>query len=98
MKSSNSGRSSAVSAQVNKGEKRDYEAMPVSEEDAAYVRGLVIHDDIAVLAFNKPSGLPVQTRNVDDRTLDRLRMLQFKPHVRIEAVMARRLLKRLART
>ena len=48
MKSSNSGRSSAVSAQVNKGEKRDYEAMPVSEEDAAYVRGLVIHDDIAV--------------------------------------------------
>ena len=55
-----------------KGEKRNYEAMPVSDEDAAYVRALVIHDDSAVLAFNKPSGLAVQTRNVDDRTLDRL--------------------------
>lgn len=57
---------------MTKGVKRNYEAMPVSEEDAAYVRGLVIHDDSAVLAFNKPSGLPVQTRDVDDRTLDRL--------------------------
>lgn len=55
-----------------KGQKRNYEAMPVSAEDAAYVRALVIHEDSAVLAFNKPSGLPVQTRNVDDRTLDRL--------------------------
>ena len=36
---------------MNKGEKRNYEAMPVSDEDAAYVRSLVIHDDIAVLAF-----------------------------------------------
>ena len=53
---------------MSKGEKRNYEAMPVSDEEAAYVRSLVIHDDIAVLAFNKPSGLPVQTRNVDDRT------------------------------
>jgi RluA family pseudouridine synthase len=52
--------------------KRDYEAMPVSAEDAAFVRGFVIHDDPAVLAFNKPSGLPVQTRDPDDRTLDRL--------------------------
>ena len=57
---------------MSKGEKRNYEAMPVSDEDAAYVRGLVIHEDSAVLAFNKPSGLPVQTRNVEDRTLDRL--------------------------
>jgi 23S rRNA pseudouridine955/2504/2580 synthase len=57
---------------MTKGEKRNYEAMPVSAEDAAYVRALVIHDDGAVLAFNKPSGLAVQTRNVDDRTLDRL--------------------------
>ncbi|MEQ1609796.1 MAG: RluA family pseudouridine synthase [Hyphomonadaceae bacterium] len=55
-----------------KGEKRNYEGMAVSAEDAAYVRALVIHEDSAVLAFNKPSGLPVQTRNVDDRTLDRL--------------------------
>lgn len=52
--------------------KRHYEATPVSPEDAAYVRSLLIHEDTAVLAFNKPSGLPVQTRNPNDRTLDRL--------------------------
>mgnify|MGYP002151002346 CR=1 FL=1 len=46
--------------------------MDVSDEDRAFVRDLVIHEDSAVLAFNKPSGLPVQTRNPDDRTLDRL--------------------------
>jgi len=57
---------------VTKGVKRNYEEMPISEEDAAYVRGLVIHEDSGVLAFDKPSGLPVQTRNPDDRTLDRL--------------------------
>ena len=57
---------------MTKGVKRDYEAMPVSDEDAAYVRALVIHEDSGIIAFNKPSGLPVQTRNVDDRTLDRL--------------------------
>lgn len=57
---------------MTKGVKRNYEAMPVSPEDAAYVRALVIHDDSGILAFNKPSGLPVQTRNPDDRTLDRL--------------------------
>lgn len=57
---------------MTKGVKRNYEAMPVSDEDAAYVRSFVIHDDSGILAFNKPAGLPVQTRNVDDRTLDRL--------------------------
>ncbi|MEQ1783171.1 MAG: pseudouridine synthase, partial [Hyphomonadaceae bacterium] len=57
---------------MTKGVKRNYEALPVSEEDAAYVRALVIHEDSGVLAFNKPAGLPVQTRNPDDRTLDRL--------------------------
>ncbi len=57
---------------MTKGVKRNYEEMPVSDEDAAYVRGLVIRDDSGILAFNKPSGLPVQTRNPDDRTLDRL--------------------------
>jgi tRNA pseudouridine32 synthase/23S rRNA pseudouridine746 synthase len=52
--------------------KRNYEAQAISEQDRAFVRGLVIHDDAAVLAFNKPPGLPVQTRNPDDRTLDGL--------------------------
>lgn len=52
--------------------KRNYEELPVSDEDRAFAQSMVIHDDIAVLAFNKPTGLPVQTRNPDDRTLDRL--------------------------
>jgi 23S rRNA pseudouridine955/2504/2580 synthase len=57
---------------VTKGQKRNYEELPVSEEDAAFVRGLVIRDDSGILALNKPSGLPVQTRNPDDKSLDRL--------------------------
>jgi 23S rRNA pseudouridine955/2504/2580 synthase len=52
--------------------KRNYEGLQISDEDRAFMRGLVIHDDPVVLAFNKPSGLPVQTRNPDDRTLDSL--------------------------
>jgi 23S rRNA pseudouridine955/2504/2580 synthase len=52
--------------------KRNFEQQQVSDEDRAFVRSLVIHEDAAVLAFDKPSGLPVQTRNPDDRTLDRL--------------------------
>lgn len=52
--------------------KRNYESQAISEEDRAFARSLVIHEDAAVLAFNKPSGLPVQTRNPDDRTLDSL--------------------------
>ena len=57
---------------MTKGVKRNYESLPVSEDDAAFVRGFVIHEDSGIIAFNKPSGLPVQTRNVEDRTLDRL--------------------------
>ncbi len=52
--------------------RRNYEGRQISDADRAYVRGLVIHEDAALLAFNKPSGLPVQTRNPDDRTLDAL--------------------------
>jgi 23S rRNA pseudouridine955/2504/2580 synthase len=47
-------------------------APPLSDDDREFVRALVIHEDEAVLAFNKPAGLPVQTRNPDDRTLDLL--------------------------
>jgi 23S rRNA pseudouridine955/2504/2580 synthase len=57
---------------MTKGVKRNYEELPVSPEDAAYVRGFVIHEDRGIIAFNKPSGLAVQTRNPEDRTLDRL--------------------------
>lgn len=52
--------------------RRNYELKAVSLEDRAFVRELVIHEDEAVLAFDKPAGLPVQTRNPDDRTLDAL--------------------------
>jgi 23S rRNA pseudouridine955/2504/2580 synthase len=52
--------------------RRDYEHQAISEADRAFVRSLVVHEDTAVLAFDKPSGLPVQTRNPDDRTLDSL--------------------------
>ncbi len=52
--------------------RRNYEQLQVSDEDRAFVRSLVIHEDAAVIAFDKPPGLPVQTRNPDDRTLDRL--------------------------
>ena len=34
-------------------------AMPVSDEAAAFVRGLVIRDDSGILAFNQPAGLAV---------------------------------------
>ena len=34
----------------------------LSPEDAAFVRALVIHEDAHLIAFNKPSGLAVQTR------------------------------------
>lgn len=44
----------------------------MSDADTAFVRGLVIHEDNAVLAFDKPSGLPVQTRGNRGRCLDQL--------------------------
>jgi len=34
----------------------------LSPEDTAFVRALVIHEDAHLIAFNKPSGLAVQTR------------------------------------
>jgi 23S rRNA pseudouridine955/2504/2580 synthase len=52
--------------------RRTYDSDAPSPEDVAFARSLVIHEDAAVLAFNKPAGLPVQTRNPDDRTLDSL--------------------------
>jgi len=52
--------------------RRLYEQQPVSDADRAFARSLVIHEDAAILAFDKPAGLPVQTRNPDDRTLDSL--------------------------
>ena len=44
----------------------------VSDADRAFVRGLLIHEDAALLAFNKPSGLPVQSRGNKACCLDEL--------------------------
>ncbi|MEM6900598.1 MAG: RluA family pseudouridine synthase [Pseudomonadota bacterium] len=44
----------------------------ISDADTAFVRSLVIHDDAAVVAFDKPTGLPVQTRGNRGRCLDNL--------------------------
>lgn len=44
----------------------------VSEQDKAFVRALAIYEDEAILAFNKPSGLPVQSRGNKARCLDEL--------------------------
>ena len=44
----------------------------MSELDKRFVRDLVLHEDAAILALNKPSGLPVQTRGNRGRTLDHL--------------------------
>src|ERR1700709_982749 len=52
--------------------RRAYEQAGVKPEDRDFVRSLVLYEDGAIAAFNKPSGLPVQTRNPDDRTLDML--------------------------
>ncbi len=40
--------------------------------DNDFMRAILLHEDSSVLAFIKPSGLACQTRNPDDRTLDKL--------------------------
>jgi len=44
----------------------------ISEMDQAFVRGLLMGETADVLAFNKPSGLPSQTRGNRARNLDHL--------------------------
>ena len=44
----------------------------LSEEDKGFVRDLLMHEDEAVLAFNKPSGLPSQVRGNKAKNLDHL--------------------------
>lgn len=51
---------------------RNREVPPVRAEDDAYVRGLIVHEDGAVLAFDKPTGLPVQGGRGISRSLDDL--------------------------
>ena len=42
----------------------------IKPDDAAFIRSLLIHEDDQVLAFNKPSGLPVQTAGGRGQSLD----------------------------
>jgi len=44
----------------------------LTEHERSYVQGLLVIEDEAVLAFNKPSGLPAQVRGNRARNLDHL--------------------------
>lgn len=44
----------------------------LSKNDQALIRSLVIYESADILAFNKPSGLPVQTRGNHKQNLDHL--------------------------
>lgn len=44
----------------------------VSAADKAFVQGLIVYQDAALLVFDKPSGLPVQSRGNKARCLDEL--------------------------
>lgn len=44
----------------------------IPEDQKAFVRSLVIHEDAYLIAFNKPSGLAVQTRGNRGTSLDHL--------------------------
>ena len=46
----------------NYGMSRNRPVPSIPPEDAAFARTLVIHEDDALIVFNKPSGLAVQTR------------------------------------
>jgi 23S rRNA pseudouridine955/2504/2580 synthase len=48
------------------------ESPPISREDAAFVRSLVIYEDKEIIAFNKPPGLAVQGGSKISRHMDRL--------------------------
>jgi 23S rRNA pseudouridine955/2504/2580 synthase len=65
---------------------------PVSESDARFVRGLIVHKDDDVLALNKPPGLAVQGGSGTTRHLDA--MLDA---LRFEAAERPRLVHRLDR-
>ena len=44
----------------------------VSPEDDAFIKSLIVHQDDDMIAFNKPSGLPVQDGRGIDQSLDSL--------------------------
>ena len=54
-------------------------AVQLSEDDVAFVRGLVIHEDADVLVLNKPAGLSSQGGRIKAHTLDDLLHAFAKP-------------------
>ena len=44
----------------------------LSEDQKALIRGCVVYEDAFILAFNKPTGLPVQTRGNRGTSLDHM--------------------------
>lgn len=51
---------------------KNREIVWLSDEDKDYVRSFLMEEDDDMMVFNKPAGLPCQTRKVDDHTLDKL--------------------------
>lgn len=59
--------------EIGYGSRMRNRAIPeITEHDKARVRAMVIYEDAHVLAFNKPSGLAVQTRGNRGTSLDHL--------------------------
>jgi tRNA pseudouridine32 synthase/23S rRNA pseudouridine746 synthase len=53
---------------------------PITPEEAAFIRGRVIWDDAAILAFDKPAGLSSQGGRIAAATLDDLLAAFSKPN------------------
>ncbi|MAF58287.1 MAG: RNA pseudouridine synthase [Ponticaulis sp.] len=51
---------------------RNRETVWLTDEEKDFVRSFLIEEDDDILAFNKPAGLPCQTRKTDDQTFDKL--------------------------
>ena len=51
---------------------RNRETVWLSDHDKQFIKDILIDEDDELLVFDKPAGLPCQTRDVDDRTLDKL--------------------------
>ena len=51
---------------------RNREVPPISAEDTALVRAMVLHEDNSLIVFNKPAGLAVQAGSGVARSLDDL--------------------------
>lgn len=51
---------------------RNRPVVTLSEDEAALARRIVLADAPDLIAFDKPAGLPCQTRSTEDLTLDRL--------------------------